>query len=54
MWGVLVRRSKQNTFNKKVIGALLHTPGIVLAPTRKQRKKAAKKWINVLTDANKR
>lgn len=53
MRSVLMRRSKQNTFNKKVIDALLHTPGIVLAPTKRKRRKAAKKWLNVLTYASK-
>ena len=44
----------QNTFNKKVIDAFVSTPLIILAPTKRKRKSAAKKWFNLLLYANKR
>ena len=47
-------RPRQNTFNKKVIEAFLYTPFIVLGPTKRKRKSAAKKWLNVFMYANKR
>lgn len=47
-------RPRQNTFNKKVIEAFLYTPFIVLGSTKRKRKSAAKKWLNVFLYANKR
>ena len=47
-------RPRQNTFNKKVIKAFLYTPFIVLGSTKRKRRSAAKKWLNVFTYANKR
>ena len=47
-------RPRQNTFNKKVIEAFLYTPFIVLGSTKRKRRNAAKKWLNVFTYANKR
>ena len=47
-------RPRQNTFNKKVIEAFLYTPFIVLGSTKRKRRSAAKKWLNVFKYANKR
>ena len=47
-------RGRQNTFNKKVIEAFLYTPFIVLGSTKRKRRSAAKKWLNVYLYANKR
>ena len=46
-------RRRKNTFNKKTINAILSTPFIFLGPTKKSRKSAAKKWLDVLTQASK-
>ena len=46
-------RRRRNTFNRKVIDALLYTPFIVLGPTKRNRKSAAKKWISVIKQASK-
>ena len=40
-------RPTQKTFNKKVIEAFLYTPFIVLGSTKRKRRSAAKKWLNV-------
>lgn len=47
-------RARQNTFNKKVIEALVNTPFIIWGSTKRKRKSAAKKWLNVFLYANKR
>lgn len=47
-------RRRGNTFNKKVIDALVNTPFILLGPTKRQRKSAAKKWLGVMNQATKR
>lgn len=47
-------RPRQKTFNKKVIEAFIYTPFIILGSTKRKRRSAAKKWLNVLVYANKR
>ena len=44
-------RRRGNTFNEKVIEALIYTPFIVLGPTKRKRKSAAKKWLAVWKQA---
>ena len=44
-------RRRGNTFNKKVIETLLYTPFIVLGPTKRKRKSAARKWLGVWKQA---
>lgn len=46
-------RRRGNTFNKKVIGAMLNTPFIVLGANKRQRRSAAKKWLDVFLYASK-
>jgi len=46
-------RRRGNTFNKKVIGAVFNTPFIVLGSTKRKRRSAAKKWLDVMTYASK-
>ena len=46
-------RRRKNTFNKKVIEAIVSTPLIVLGPTKRTRKSAAKKWLGVIKQATK-
>lgn len=46
-------RRRGNTFNKKVIGAICNTPFIVFGTTKRKRRSAAKKWLDVLTYATK-
>ena len=46
-------RRRKNTFNKKVIDALLYTPFIVLGPNKRSRRSAAKKWLSVMKQATK-
>lgn len=47
-------RRRKNTFNKKVIDALLNTPFILLGPTKRTRRSAAKKWLGVINQATKK
>ena len=47
-------RRRGNTFNKKVIDAFVNTPFILLGPTKRQRKSAAKKWLGVINQAIKK
>ena len=44
-------RRRGNTFNKKVIDALVNTPFILLGPTKRKRKSAARKWLGVWKQA---
>ena len=44
---------RKNTFNLKVIDAVFSTPFIVLGSTKRKRKSSAKKWLKVITQANK-
>lgn len=46
-------RRRKNTFNKKVIDAIFGTPFIILGPTKKTRRSAAKKWMDVIKQATK-
>ena len=46
-------RRRGNTFNKKVIEAILYTPFIVLGSTKRKRRSAGKKWLNVMNQATK-
>ena len=46
-------RRRRNTFNLKVIDAVFSTPFIILGPTKRTRKSAAKKWLKVLAQATK-
>lgn len=46
-------KRRGNTFNKKVIGAMLNTPFIVLGANKRQRRSAAKKWLDVMLYASK-
>ena len=46
-------RRRGNTFNKKVIGAICNTPFIVLGHTKRKRRSAAKKWLDVFLYASK-
>lgn len=36
-----------NVFNRKVIGAVLNTPFIVLGANKRQRRSASRKWLDV-------
>lgn len=45
---------RKNTFNKKVIDAILSTPFIILGPTKRTRRSAAKKWVGVMIQATKK
>ena len=47
-------RRRGNAFNKKVIEAILYTPFIVLGPKKRNRKSAARKWLNVFMHGSKR
>jgi hypothetical protein len=40
-------RMRQNTFNYKVIEAILYTPFILLGGTKRTRRSAARKWLNL-------
>ena len=44
-------RKRKNTFNQKVIDAIFSTPFIVLGPTKRKRRSAAKKWLGVIKQA---
>lgn len=44
-------RRRGNAFNKKVIDAILFTPFIVLGPTKRNRRSAARKWLSVWKQA---
>ena len=46
-------RRRRNTFNKKVVEAILYTPFIVLGSTKRKRRSATKKWLNVMNQATK-
>lgn len=46
-------RRRGNTMNKKVINAVFSTPFIVLGPTKRKRRSAAKKWLDLLVYASK-
>lgn len=46
-------RYRKNTFNKKVIEAIISTPFIVLG-SRKRKRSAAKKWMGVMNQAIKK
>ena len=48
----MARRLK-NTFNKKLIEAMICTPAIVLGSTKRTRRSAAKKWVGVIKQATK-
>ena len=39
---------RKNTYNKKVIDAIFSTPFIVLGPTKRKRRSAAKKWLTLI------
>ena len=43
-----------NPTTKKLIGALLYTPVIFLGKTKRQRRSAAKKWLQFANQATKR
>ena len=45
-------RRRQNTFNKKVIDAIINTPFILLGSTKRKRRSAAKKWLGVIKEAS--
>ena len=47
-------RRRKNTFNKKVIDAIISTPLIVLGSTKRKRRSAAKKWLGVMNQAIKK
>lgn len=47
-------RRRKNTFNKKVIDAIISTPFIVLGSTKRTRRSATKKWLGVLNQATKK
>jgi hypothetical protein len=46
-------RRRGNTFNKKVIDALVNTPFILLGPTKRQRKSEAVKRLDAWKQAYK-
>jgi hypothetical protein len=46
-------RRRKNTFNKKVIDAIINTPFILLGSTKRKRRSAAKKWLGVIKEASK-
>ena len=39
---------RKNTYNKKVIDAIFNTPFILLGPTKRKRRSAARKWLTVI------
>lgn len=41
-------RRRKNLFTEKVIKAMLYTPFIVLGPTKRDRRRAARKWLDAL------
>ena len=45
-------KRRGNTFNKKVIGAIINTPFIVVGATKRKRRSAAKKWLDVMLYAS--
>lgn len=47
-------KRRKNTFNAKVIDALLNTPFILLGPRKRTRRNAAKKWLGVINQAAKK
>ena len=47
------RKPKKDVFTAKTVDALIHTPLILLGPTKRTRKSAAKKWLAVLKQASK-
>ena len=47
-------RSRKNTFNIRLIEAMLSTPIIVLGSTKRKRRSAAKKWLGVVNQAIKK
>ena len=47
-------RSRKNTFNKKLIEALIYTPVIALGSTKRKRRSAAKKWLGVVNQVIKK
>ena len=46
-------RRRKNTMNRRVIEAVFNTPFILLGPTKRHRRSAAKKWLKVLEQASK-
>ena len=46
-------RRRKNTFNRKLIEAMIYTPAIVLGSTKRTRRSAAKKWLGVIKQATK-
>ena len=46
-------KRRKNTFNKKVIEAIISTPLIAVGPTKRTRRSAAKKWLGVIKQATK-
>lgn len=47
-------RRRKNTFNKKVIEAIISTPFIILGSTKRKRRSAAKKWLGVMNQSLKK
>lgn len=47
-------RRRKNTFNRKLIEAMICTPAIVLGSTKRTRRSAAKKWLGVVNQAIKK
>lgn len=45
---------RKNVFNHLVIDAIFSAPFILLGSTKRKRKSAARKWLNVFKYANKR
>ena len=44
-------RRRKNTLNRKVVSAIMNTPFIVLGPTKRTRRSAAKKWLAVIKES---
>ena len=47
-------RRRKNTFNRKLIEAMISTPIIVLGSAKRTRRSAAKKWLGVVNQAIKK
>ena len=47
-------RRRNNTFNRKLIEAMICTPAIVLGSTKRTRRSAARKWLSVVNQALKK